>query len=266
MTDEELLLLNRKGFIPGPKEAEEAFFQRVEAVKKAFSHLDCPLPSSHWDWVRLHLNKIFDFAPECLPAFYSNRSLAPWQGAASWIEEGGAVSIQLREQFRKGSYLGIYQREEILAHEAVHAARAAFREGKYEEFFAYMTSETRWRRVLGPLVTRPWEVWPFLGFSLFGPFWEGAFLAAALWLGIGFWRLSVRHRKLGKAANRLWEKTRNKEIVRAVLFRLTDEEIENLAKGKEVGDHSLRWRAIRLAYFCVEQGKHSSFYKEIIPK
>ena len=129
MQDRELLDWNRRGFIPGPKESEEDFLRRVnDTGKEAVKLGGRPIPSSHWEWVRRHLREIFDFEPESLPAFYSNRLLVPWQGAASWIMSGKLIGVQLREKLQRGSYLGLYDRNEILAHEAVHAARCAFQE------------------------------------------------------------------------------------------------------------------------------------------
>ena len=250
MTDEELLDLNERGFFPGPDESEEDFLRRVEWVKQAAGALgERAIPSSHWVWARLHLRELFGFAPECLPAYYSNRSLAPWQGAASWIEGGKISAVQLRENLKRGSYLGIYRREEILGHEAVHAARSAFEADRWEEFFAYMTSESRWRRVLGPIVRSPWEVWPFLAFCLIGSWLPAMFLGAAAWAGIGFWRLARGHWILRRASEEIKRDARNVSHVRAILVRLADWEIERLAKGLEIGNESLRWRLLRLAYW-----------------
>jgi hypothetical protein len=243
MTDWELMALDQDGFVPGPGEDENSFLTRVERVKKNFLEGNW-IPESHWSWVREYLGGLFNVKPLYICAFYSNKNLAPWQGAASWIEGRALHSIQLREGMRKGRYLGIYSREEILAHEAVHAARSGFEESRFEEFFAYMTAEKRWRRVLGPLVRRPWEIYPFLIGALAGAVWPACYLLCALWAGIGFWRLIRGHLCLSRAAKRLANP-------RAVLFRLTDREIEALAKGLDIenyakGQTCLRWRIIRM--------------------
>lgn len=234
MTDEELLRLNQEGFIPGPGESEEAFLARVQASRG--DHV----PS---EWVGLHLRQLFDFRPGCLPAFYSNRSLAPWQGAAVWIEGRTVKAVQLRKALKSGSYLGLYNRDEILAHEAVHAARAAFEESVNEEFFAYMTSQKKWRRVLGPIVRRPWEVWPVLLGAVMGAWMPVFYWVTTLWMGWGFVRLIRQHACLRKAAKGLGKNAR------AILVRLTDQEIEQLAKGEKLkAKEELRWRLLRLAY------------------
>lgn len=246
MTDWELLALDRDGFIPGPGEDEASFLTRVEKVKENFQKGSW-IPSAHWDWVREYLDRMFNVKPLYICAFYSNRSLMPWQGAACWIEGRALSSIQLREGLKKGSYLGIYSREEILAHEAVHAARSGFAENRCEEFFAYMTSEKKWRKVLGPILQRPWEAWPFLIGVVGGIIWPVCFLGAAFWSALGFCRLIRQHRQLKRAGDRLLARVGDARKARAILFRLTDEEIQKFSRGVNIeeGQNCLRWRVIR---------------------
>ncbi len=242
MTDQELLTLNAKGFIPGPGETEASFLARIEKTTVPSE----TIPRAHWEWTRHHVNALFGFEPESLIAFYSNKGLAPWQGAACWIDEWGTAQLQLREGFKKGRYLGLYSREEVLSHESIHAARAAFDEPENEEFFAYGSSEKRWRQVLGPIVKRPWEVWIFCGTCILSLFWEGGMMASLLWICAGLGRLARQHWRRARATSALKNGCEDKKI-RAILFRLTDLEIRQLAKGKQLqGDDSLRWRLIRL--------------------
>lgn len=247
IADDELLTLSQAGFIPGPGEAEENFLHRVSSTKQAFLKLGvAAIPESHWEWVGVKLRKLFGFTPDSLPAFYSNRSLAPWQGAAAWVERGQIIAIQLRNAFKKGSFLGIYRRSEILSHEAVHAARSAFPKDPWDEFFAYMASEKGWRRTLGPIIQRPWEVWPFLIFCILGALDPIFFLGAATWIGAGFFRLIRAHRTLTKASKTL-QKEMSDADARALLLRLTDEEIQSLSKGKEIKtSEDLRGRLIAM--------------------
>jgi hypothetical protein len=257
MTDQELFALDKEGFLPGPGESEKDFLSRVEGIRKKFAEGGW-IPAPHWSWVNESLYEIFNVKPLYICAFYSNRSLAPWQAAASWIEGREVKAIQLREGLRKGRYLGLYRREEILAHEAVHAIRSGFNEDRYEEFFAYMTSEKRWRRVLGPILQRPWEAWPFLLCALGGAVWPVCYLGAALWAAMGFVRLIRCHWRLRRASERILERAGSARGARAVLFRLTDEEIERLAKEEWIEEREcLRWRVIR-NYLKESYGKESS--------
>jgi hypothetical protein len=166
---------------------------------------------------------------------------------------GRLIGVQLREKLKSGSYLGIYDRNEILAHEAVHAARSAFQERENEEFFAYLTSGAKWRRAIGPIVRRPWEVWPLLITSALGGFFPAAFGAASIWVGCGFVRLLRQHWVLKRASSHLLNCLRDEKKVRAVLVRLTDSEIRMFSKWADLKQYalkeeSLRWRVIRLAY------------------
>lgn len=253
MTDQELLQFNREGLIPGPGESEKSYSIRVEKTKNQFAAGDW-IPPSHWDWVRESLNQIFDVKPLYICAFYSDQSLALWQGAATWVEGGQIAAVQLRTGLRKGTYLRIYSREEILAHEAVHGIRCAFNEDRNEEFFAYMTSEQKWRRVLGPILQRPWEVWPFFLSCLGGVFWPICYLGAAVWSAVGFYRLISQHLILRRAGEHLFNILGDARTVRAVLFRLTDQEIDRFSQNDLIVPYiqeqkELRWRLIRLAYF-----------------
>jgi hypothetical protein len=242
MTDEELITLNAKGFIPGPDETEESFCARTREKKEMLSR-------EQLEWTKEQLQELFDFAPESLDVVYSNKDLAPWQGAACWIEDGRA-RLQLREGFRKGTYLGLYSRDEVLAHEAIHAARVMFNEPENEEFFAYAASTKRWRAVLGPLIKRPWEVWVWATCLTVGIFWEPSLFFAICWTLLGLWRLIRQHARRRSAASTLMQKLQNFKKVRAALFRMTDQEIRTLAQGKWIkGDESLRWRVIQLVYF-----------------
>lgn len=266
MTDEELLQLNREGFIPGPKETEALFLERVNKTRERFRK-EGGIPRAQWEWAGLRVKELFDFEPIWLPVCYTDKGLAPWEGAAAWIEEGAIHSIQLREGLKKGRYLGLYDRDEILAHEAVHGARAAFEECGNEEFFAYATSDKKWRRVLGPILKRNWEIWPFLFAGVggvccqwMGIYWESfeigadaCFWMASMWIGLGFWRLIRHHRKLRKASKAALHWLGDPAKARAFLFRLTDREIEMVSKGVDLenyakGQTCLRWKLIRLAY------------------
>ncbi len=254
MTDKELFELNQRGFIPGPGESEPSFLRRLHAAQEVLLAPPPPfdrmekVPEPHWDWVRHYLKEFYDFQPCSLAAYYSNNQLALWQGAASWVMEespGPLCAVQLRKGFSKGRYLKIYSRDEMLAHEAVHAARCAFQEPAYEEFFAYSTSEVGWRRKLGPIVKSPREVFFLLIALGLGAFW-GNFLPAAFLLAYGFVRLGRRHHRLKKAAQNLYGKVRDQKAARALLFRLTDREIDQLASNQTLQDDgSPRFRVIR---------------------
>ncbi|MBS0648453.1 MAG: hypothetical protein JSS10_04410 [Verrucomicrobia bacterium] len=144
INDASLLHYFQRGLIPGPTETEEEFLKRALQARS--------LTHSEWQEV----STPFAIAIDWVPLTYSNQQIAWWEGAATWISDEGLPSIQLRTRFQKGSFWG-YRREEVLAHEAVHAARARFEEPQFEEILAYFTAPQAWKRFLGPLFSRSWE-------------------------------------------------------------------------------------------------------------
>lgn len=291
ISDAELLSLNRRGFIPGPKESEEDFLKRVSVCEHFFNHtadffakegVEPPFPIDqavrrhHWDLRRCDLKKLFDIAPDWLSAYFSNRKLAPWHGAMTWILQDKEQRVKLpllqfRSQLKKDSYLGIYHLDEIMAHECAHAARAAFDEPVYEEVLSYLTSSSLLRRVFGPMIKKPWEILLFFFFLCGILFWQAAdllgdfsflvrlfYLLSGAFLSLGILRLGRVHRRFKKAYKKLRILVNDNAF--PVLFRLTDKEINVFAKISldEIENYaekepSLRWRLLRLAYFLGEK-------------
>ena len=124
-------------------------------------------------------------------ASFCNKKLSMFEGAATWIlneENSGKIPIlQLKESFfKKKRYLKIYKLEEILTHEFVHFARCNFEENVFEEFFAYLTSASIFRRILGPITSFSFLFWGFFfGFIL------GSFLS--IFHSSGFIFLTSKH-------------------------------------------------------------------------
>ncbi|MBI5346337.1 MAG: hypothetical protein HZB76_04270 [Chlamydiae bacterium] len=293
ISDEHLLELNQQGFIPGPIESEEEFLQRVEFTKKLSKSpkkffeeenseppfaIDDKVLKPRWNWTRAQLHYLFDMAPFDLAMFYTDEKLTFFQGAATWILAFGKNNIRLpliqfRKKLKNASYLGFYTLDDILAHEAVHAARVAFDEPKTEELFAYMSSSSSLRRILGPLIRSPLEV--FIFFSAFGLcflselfflFSENAifsylflffFFSSLFLLSFGLARLFLVRYKVSLTYRKLKKLLKDKKKARSVLFRLTDDEIEKFASTypEQIADFiesqkemNLRLRLIYLAY------------------
>lgn len=164
--DNELLAWGCRGIIPGPQEDEDTFLKRATAC----------IQQEGWEEAAPITLSLFGFSIDWVPLHYSNKNLPFWEGAATWI--GEEYSIQLREGFKKGRYLG-YQRSEVLAHEAVHAARMAFNEPQFEEALAYRTAKSGLRKWIGPIFRKPWESLVFI-LSL------GAIPLGYLWIPLFF--------------------------------------------------------------------------------
>ncbi len=260
MEVQELLALNAEGFIPGPGETPEDFRKRVFETREFFHAQADALPSHHWQWPSEQLKTLFDFSPRWCAAICSSKGLAPWQAAATWIDVKRVYLIRLRSA-RWVSWM--IDRDEVLAHEAAHAARAAFDESKYEEFFAFLTSASKWRRVFGPLFRKPGEA--TLLAALFGMYsvmqmfeliWDINLLSQVWLFGalsiFCMWSLRlIRTRlRIERAGKRVLHFLKDPAMVRPVLFRMTDTEIEQLAGHLPFHPGSdLRWQLIKTAYW-----------------
>ena len=251
MTNEELLSLNANGIIPGPLDNEESLRQRATFLKTRALEQNA-LSQEDWEGAHERVYALFDCKPIHLPAFYSNRSLTPWQAAASWIENGQLIAIQLRKSLQNKPYFG-YQKEEILAHEAIHAARSGFSEPLFEEFFAYCACKNKWRKTFGPFFRKPWEAWPLLFFLVAGIFSPLFYIGALSYLTGGLIRLYQIHHRFKRASSHLQKWAKDSTKVLPLLFRLTDAEITKFASGEDLKSYAskqkcLRWRLIQLVY------------------
>lgn len=291
--DQKLLLLNNQGFIPGPRENLKDFFTRVDNTKKLsidpkkffkeknqefLFDFDNKVKKPRWNFTRSQLINLFDFSPIDLTLFYSDKKLSFFQAAATWIIELESnlkiPLLQFRKKLHRSTYLKIYTLDEILAHEAIHAARVEFDEPQYEEVFAYMSSSSIIRKHLGPIIKDTKEIIIFFSnlffyllfqifytFTSYRPF---IYVSSAFgvilfsYLSLGLFRLFFKKIKLKKTFKKLFKILNDKKKARAVLFRLTDNEIENFSKLKKEDillyfqrnkEQSLRLQVINLAYF-----------------
>lgn len=283
---DKLLNYSRQGLIPGPGESGEAFFRRAEYCLALQMHLEDKLPffsegpSSHeaMEDACEQTSRLYDVAPRWVPVFFSNYRLMPWHGGCAWIFQlddasPTAAFFQLRQAFeRKKSYLGLYDRQELMAHEIAHVGRMMYEEPKFEEILAYRTSKSAFRRWWGPLVQSSAESMWFM-VSLLAVLLADAYLLLwgeanyfwqALWLKavpLGLivaailrliWRQSLCRRALNAIEAALGESC----LAQAVLYRLTDAEITAFASmlPQEVHVYAkaqkcLRWHLLRAAYF-----------------
>lgn len=290
ISDEKLLEYNRIGLIPGPNETLESFDHRVEYCLKLKENLSSDIrtlfdeeENSSPEIVVDPLEKLgvqYDIQPRWVPIFFSNYKLNFWQGGCAWIfqmQENSptATLIQLRSSFRnKQKYLRIYDRDELLAHELSHVGRMMFEEPKYEEFFAYRTAPSCFRRWFGPIIQSSIESVIFVFILFFIVIFDFFLIALqrydaymiSLWLKIiplgfiflGVMRLWQHHRILKKTLNSLAESVNNKDKAEAVAYRLRDKEIISFAKmtpteikeyANQQSERELRWRVINYAYF-----------------
>ena len=287
---DQYLIWNQQGLIPGPGESEKDFCRRAEYCLQLVREIDpefeqhFPFPKEDQALGQVVMEdssaltkKLYDIYPQWVPIFFSDYKLAPWHGGCAWIfqireDSPTAAILQMRRAWRdKTTYLGIYKREELIAHELSHVGRMMFHERKFEEILAYQTSSARWQRWLGPIIGSAHEAMMFMSFlvlivlaDLFILFTESPFLYMALWwlklipvaiVVYGLMRLWRKHSVYERCLDVLKSVTKNPH---AVGYRLTDAEIKLFTKSapeavneyaERLSARELRWKVIKTAYF-----------------
>lgn len=271
----------KEGILPGPGETEEQYRERALYclnLRESFKNLvDTGFQDQNLEPISPEglnqVEQLYAIRPSWIPFFFSNYRLPFWQGGCAWIfqqSESSPVSafFQLRQVFRKQqTYLGIYPRDELVAHELCHIGRMTYEEPRYEELLAYRTALTPFRRYWGPLFTTPAQSGIFALLLLlilmvdlitlvFNPDLYGSIqwmkLMPLAWIGWLVFDLIRRQRIFNKCRRLLPEK---------ILYRLTDQEMD-LFSGmtlEGIDDYGkaqqcLRWK---LLYQSISGGKNS---------
>ena len=285
----DLIRYNQLGIIPGPREKESDFIQRAESclnLRKCIEReLGSTLPLKQEELASYEIfhnplretERLWGIRPDWIPLFFSNYRLLPWHGGCAWIfqltpQDSLMALFQLRSAFaHKERYLGLYQRDELVAHELCHIGRMCFQEPRFEEIIAYQSSKSWFRRCFGPLFQSSIETVIFLvalllvlfvdAYALFSWGQEGYAQVASLKLlpiamvAFGLGRLGRRQMQFRRCRENL--RTFFKDHTRAdhVMFRLTDREIvafgnrDATAEYGKFDDGSLRWRLLKAVYF-----------------
>lgn len=287
ISDEQLKAYCAEGLIPGPAENETEYLQRVDyclSLKKSFKErLGNGMATdpagedlSFWEEAWKKTEELYGIHPTWIPLFFSNSQLPFWQGGCAWIfqqDDKSPVSafLQLRRAFRTAPlYLGLYHRDELLAHEMCHVGRMCFQEPQFEEVLAYRSSPSHFRRWLGPLVQAPWESSLFvlllffiLVLDFFVLWMQPELFFHIAWLKLlpfalliyGIFRVYKRQQTLQTTLAHLQELIPDFAKSQALLYRLTDQEIHAFAKltPQEITRYahaqpSLLWRSNILVF------------------
>lgn len=292
MNDDELLKYNHLGLIPGPEENSEDFFKRAQycfALRNSFqTKLLDNAPFSEENRASDEILKapfektkyLYDIAPAWIPVFFSNYKLSFWHGGCAWIFQENdntplGAFFQLRQAFKNSpTYLKIYKRDDLVAHELSHVGRMMFEEPRFEEILAYRSESSRFRRYFGPIMQSSWESALFVIFLFILVLLDLSLyeiLSPSLYQSL-MWLKLVPFGMIVYASARLWRRQRqfkrcfqnlktildDEKNANAVIYRLTDQEIIDLSAlslkemiiyVNEQKTKSLRWRLIHLAYF-----------------
>ncbi len=240
-----------RGSIPGDEETKEKFFHRISVSRKVVHNLpvelDFPLPTTkaipkhHWDWAGKEIEQVYGIYPQDILAFYDNRKLNLWQGGATWIIDSPKCRfsfIRLKKILKKRKLLSLYSKEEILAHEAIHAIRCGFSDSPYEELFAYLVSGSFFRRIFGPILQKPRDAYIFLlPFAflpltpLLPPIYFSLFLSSTLLLvTLALFRLLFLRIRFFKCMRTLQKWTKSQKQALQLMLAMSGKEITLLSK------------------------------------
>lgn len=284
------LVLNGIGLFPGKEESEEAFLKRAafcqnlnsflrekEELKDIFPFTVFPESRSILEESFSCSSALYGIKPGWIPLIFDNTRLLPWHAGCAWIFQLDATSptatlLQCRKNFLKQqTYLYLYKRSELIAHELAHAGRMMYEEPKYEEFFAYQSSASFLRRLFGPIFESSKETLLFI-ISLFivlvadlaaavsGLSWQIAtlpkifvlFLVLAGCLRL-FWRQAIYRLCLKVSTLILKDRAKAAHFV----YRLTDSEILLFSRSskQKVVDYiekqastNFRWKFLKEIY------------------
>ncbi len=253
--------LDARGLMPAPGEAPATFAARLEKLRADLAEVEAELaktgrfqieseefpaadriPAELFADAHARTEELFAFRADWVPGFYVNPRF-------SWLFGGCAYSCHpdlftvfiIRRSFAVRDRWFLYSRRELLAHELSHVARTSLDSTRFEERFAYLTSESGFRRRIGGAFYKPSDTFLLLGslFLLLGAqlarvfFWEPLpvwpFWCAAFGVIAGLIQRHVRDgRRLERALARL--AARFGANARAALFRCSDAEIAELAE------------------------------------
>jgi hypothetical protein len=268
-----------RGFLIGPDEALADYANRLKEIRDNVLELDEELkqgPKQFFEFSLVAKDRIpmsvyrgdaesttrglYDFSIDWVPGFYTNTSMGIlYAGCALYAYEDFFAVFILRKSFQKKSRWLIYSRTELMAHELCHIARIGFRSQVYEEYFAYQTASSGFRRFIGGVLRSPRDTWIMLGSVLImlvariatvlqGNYTSVVFvppvLAGCYLLGRYFSAL----KRLGRAKEKLSDAYGEASVL-PLLFRASDEDIAALSKQSDPGEWiaeraktSIRWQ------------------------
>lgn len=216
------------GLLLAPDESFGDFLARLDAMRRdnEYRGMDSAqeLPPGIREQAEQLTAERYGFRPDWLPVFCSTRETGRFSAGITLIFDNGLPLVFLAGAFlKKRNYRG-YSAVETLAHETVHAARAAFpSRSAYDEYFPCMIHASRFRRLAGNLFRR-WEIPAIFFVGLTLSVLHPGFLVAPLLVLLREWQL---RRRLHAAAEKLRSLGLRPE---PVLLRLSDGEIRQLAK------------------------------------
>lgn len=286
---EALVQLDASGLLIGVDEEASDYAERLRCLRRNIGRMDDELgrtgvftvegvsvqadsriPEAVFAEARAETERLYGFQIDWVPGFFINPQYSLlFGGCAFYFYPDFFALFIIRRAFARRERWLIYSRRELLAHELCHVARIALGSRVYEELFAYQTATSAFRRFSGSIFRSQAEALALLGSTLallaaqmvqtlvwsawpVWPFW-GLVVGVGLWLMLHLARLQRRFEAALRAAEWLAPGQ-----ARAMLFRCTDDEIDDLACLDAPaaaqswlaarGEASCRWRVIRARF------------------
>jgi hypothetical protein len=267
---------DRQGLFPGADETAEEFAQRMQKLAAALNELrdnlkktsdlevdsgirigsKVEIPPSITNEALAETDQLYAVRPEWVPGFFANESFGFFWGGCSLSDPASGLSLFIiRKAFKKKTRWLVYSRKELLAHEMTHAAHQAFNEWQFEEYFAYRTAHSPFRRWLGSSFIHKFDAWGFLLPILLLPVVQFLNISGTMHLPVGyFWALAAVYpvflicrtawiNSLAQRARNYLESQKVKQTD-AILFRMSVDEIKMLARRQMPQGNDLRWQLL----------------------
>ena len=271
--------LDTRGFLIGPEEDPKEYADRLKVFEKNLKEMDQELkeksqltvedltfpaeekiPVESFNPATKITKELYDFKINWVPGFFVTPSFGMLFGgcAYSFAPEFFSLFI-IRNSFKKKKKWLFYERDELMSHELCHVARFAMGSHKYEEQFAYQTSTSSFRKNFGCMMRSAWETYIVM-ILLFGMLatqislitFKGRWLAsrslvenpvhwfyAALFGFVGF--LVLRQKRQNKDFSRTLKLLSSLSTKpRALAFRLTDPELDQLSNFTSIDEKSFK--------------------------
>ena len=230
------------------------------------------IPNTLFTKIADHTKRLYRFEIDWVPGFFIDPSFSLLFGGCAFCSYPDFFTMFIiRRTFKTQEKWLIYNRDELLAHELCHVSRIALLSEEFEETFAYQTSSSAFRKLIGGIFRKQTDSFMFLGVTfilLFAQILRTQWLhSIPIWpfwslVGLVFAWLLIRHafhcRRLGIAQRHIAELF-GKENALPVLFRCTDEELHRFAatqpqtlKSWIEEQNSLRWQVIRKRFPIIQ--------------
>ena len=279
-----LAAYDANGFLLGADESAEDFAKRLRLFQANRQKLEDALqkdgkydaegiivtpndriPNTLFAKIAEHTKRLYRFQIDWVPGFFIDPSFSLLFGGCAFCSYPDFFTMFIiRRTFKTQEKWLIYNRDELLAHELCHVARIALLSEEFEETFAYQTSASSFRKLIGGIFRKQTDSFMFLGVTfilLFAQILRTQWLhSIPIWpfwslVGLVFAWLLIRHafhcRRLGIAQRHIAELF-GMDNALPVIFRCTDAELHRFASTPSqtlktwiTEQTSLRWQIIR---------------------